>query len=331
MASKRAFTQAFFSPVRTWLSRCAPPYERLDVPGLSLQASMLGAGRCRQDSPAPQYRVGVGFGQRSATGRSPDPLRSTRGGFMDTVCAIPGAALAVDRSHVPDPALDIKPADGTTESTAVLAGGCFWCTEGVFTALAGVLEVTSGYSGGTAATANYDAVCSGTTDHAEAIRIRFDPRKISFGQLLKVFFAVAHDPTQVDRQGNDAAASTARPYSLPTTRSAKSPRRTSVSSMTQRCSPRRSRPKSCPRCVLRCRALSPELCGAASGAVVHCVCRAAEGRETARAVRRTAEGRVARHLSRTRHVRASGRGINSPLSRLRERAGVRSSRLKRLR
>ena len=122
---------------------------------------------------------------------------------MDTVCAIPGAALAVDRSHVPDPALDIKPADGTTESTAVLAGGCFWCTEGVFTALAGVLEVTSGYSGGTSATANYDAVCSGTTDHAEAIRIRFDPRKISFGQLLKVFFAVAHDPTQVDRQGND--------------------------------------------------------------------------------------------------------------------------------
>ena len=122
---------------------------------------------------------------------------------MDTVCAIPGAALAVDRSHVPDPALDIKPGDGITESTAVLAGGCFWCTEGVFKALAGVLDVTSGYSGGSAETANYDAICSGTTDHAEAIRIRFDPTKISYGQLLKVFFAVAHDPTQVDRQGND--------------------------------------------------------------------------------------------------------------------------------
>ena len=122
---------------------------------------------------------------------------------MDTVCAIPGAALAVDRSHVPDPTLDIKPGDGVTESTAVLAGGCFWCTEGVFKALAGVLEVTSGYSGGSAETANYDAICSGTTDHAEAIRIRFDPTKISYGQLLKVFFAVAHDPTQVDRQGND--------------------------------------------------------------------------------------------------------------------------------
>ncbi|HVT31163.1 MAG TPA: peptide-methionine (S)-S-oxide reductase MsrA [Rhodanobacteraceae bacterium] len=122
---------------------------------------------------------------------------------MDTVCAIPGAALAVDASHVPDPALDIRPAEGATESVAVLAGGCFWCTEGVFRQLDGVIEVTSGYSGGTAASANYDAVCSGTTDHAEAVRIRFDPRKISYGQLLKVFFAVAHDPTQVDRQGND--------------------------------------------------------------------------------------------------------------------------------
>jgi peptide-methionine (S)-S-oxide reductase len=122
---------------------------------------------------------------------------------MDTVCAIPGAALAVDRSHVPDPRLDIRPGEATTESTAVLAGGCFWCTEAVFQKLDGVLEVTSGYSGGSASTADYEAVCSGTTDHAEAIRIRFDPRRISYGQLLKVFFAVAHDPTQVNRQGND--------------------------------------------------------------------------------------------------------------------------------
>jgi peptide-methionine (S)-S-oxide reductase len=122
---------------------------------------------------------------------------------MDTVCAIPGAALAVDASHVPDPALDIRPPEGATESVAVLAGGCFWCTEGVFRQLDGVIDVTSGYSGGTAASANYDAVCSGATDHAEAIRIRFDPSKISYGRLLKVFFAVAHDPTQVNRQGND--------------------------------------------------------------------------------------------------------------------------------
>jgi peptide-methionine (S)-S-oxide reductase len=122
---------------------------------------------------------------------------------MDTVCAIPGAALAVDSSHVPDPALDIRPGDDAAESVAVLAGGCFWCTEAVFRELAGVLEVTSGYSGGNAGDAEYDAVCSGTTEHAEAIRIRFDPRRISYGALLKVFFAVAHDPTQVNRQGND--------------------------------------------------------------------------------------------------------------------------------
>jgi peptide-methionine (S)-S-oxide reductase len=90
-----------------------------------------------------------------------------------------------------------------TEQTAVLAGGCFWCVESVFKELDGVLEVTSGYAGGTAETADYDTVCSGTTNHAEAVRVRFDPARTSFGQLLKVFFSVAHDPTQLNRQGND--------------------------------------------------------------------------------------------------------------------------------
>jgi peptide-methionine (S)-S-oxide reductase len=102
----------------------------------------------------------------------------------------------------PDPVRDID-ASSATEQVAVLAGGCFWCTEAVFKELDGVLEVTSGYSGGTAATADYNAVCSGTTAHAEAIWIRFDARRLSFGQLLKVFFSVAHDPTQFNRQGND--------------------------------------------------------------------------------------------------------------------------------
>jgi peptide-methionine (S)-S-oxide reductase len=102
----------------------------------------------------------------------------------------------------PDPLRDID-ASSAPEQVAVLAGGCFWCTEAVFKELDGVLEVTSGYSGGTAATADYNAVCSGTTAHAEAIWIRFDARRISFGQLLKVFFSVAHDPTQFNRQGND--------------------------------------------------------------------------------------------------------------------------------
>jgi peptide-methionine (S)-S-oxide reductase len=122
---------------------------------------------------------------------------------MNEVCAIPGASLAVDRSQFPDPVFD-PPADPAVQrETAVLAGGCFWCVEAVFRELEGVLEVTSGYSGGTAASANYDRVCSGTTAHAEVVSIEFDPQRISFGRLLKVFFAVAHDPTQVDRQGND--------------------------------------------------------------------------------------------------------------------------------
>ncbi|MDF1629534.1 MAG: peptide-methionine (S)-S-oxide reductase MsrA [Alcanivoracaceae bacterium] len=91
----------------------------------------------------------------------------------------------------------------TGEQSLVLGGGCFWCTEAVYLALDGVLSVTSGYAGGSADTANYDAVCSGLTDHAEVIDIRYDAARISLGQLLKVFFCVAHDPTQLDRQGND--------------------------------------------------------------------------------------------------------------------------------
>ena len=104
-------------------------------------------------------------------------------------------------SAVPDPADDLPAADDRGE--AVLAGGCFWCTEAVYRQLAGVLDVVPGYAGGDAATANYEAVCSGRTAHAEAIRIRYDPARLSYGQLLKVFMAVAHDPTQRNRQGND--------------------------------------------------------------------------------------------------------------------------------
>jgi len=116
-------------------------------------------------------------------------------------CDIPGLGLRVAPDQVPDPTNDIAPADDRGE--AVLAGGCFWCTEAVFRRLDGVREVQPGYAGGAADVANYKAVCSGSTGHAEVIRIVYDPAKISYGQLLKVFFAVAHDPTQVDRQGND--------------------------------------------------------------------------------------------------------------------------------
>ncbi len=88
-------------------------------------------------------------------------------------------------------------------ATAVLAGGCFWCVEAVYRPLAGVCAVESGYTGGSADTAHYRAVCSGTTGHAEAVRILYDPQRLRYETLLDVFFTVAHDPTQKDRQGND--------------------------------------------------------------------------------------------------------------------------------
>jgi peptide-methionine (S)-S-oxide reductase len=116
-------------------------------------------------------------------------------------CDLPGLGLRVAPDQVPDPALDVKA--GEDRGEAVLAGGCFWCTEAVFRRLAGVRDVQPGYAGGAADAANYKAVCSGRTGHAEVIRIEYDPATVSYGQLLKVFFAVAHDPTQKDRQGND--------------------------------------------------------------------------------------------------------------------------------
>jgi peptide-methionine (S)-S-oxide reductase len=88
------------------------------------------------------------------------------------------------------------------EQVAVLAGGCFWCTEAVFLDVIGVKSVESGYTGGSAANPTYKQVCGGDTGHAEAIRITFDPDQISYGELLDIFFAV-HDPTQLNRQGND--------------------------------------------------------------------------------------------------------------------------------
>jgi peptide-methionine (S)-S-oxide reductase len=107
-------------------------------------------------------------------------------------------------SSFPDPKVDIPPSrEPGTEATAVLAGGCFWCVEAVYLQLEGVVKVVSGYAGGTADTANYEAVCRGTTNHAEAVLIKYDPSRITYGQILKVFFWIAHDPTELNRQGND--------------------------------------------------------------------------------------------------------------------------------
>lgn len=103
----------------------------------------------------------------------------------------------------PDPAKDIERSSRPGEATAVLAGGCFWCVEAVYLQLEGVKKVVSGYAGGTADTANYRTVCSGATNHAEVVQVTYDPSQITFGQILKVFFWIAHDPTQLNQQGND--------------------------------------------------------------------------------------------------------------------------------
>jgi peptide-methionine (S)-S-oxide reductase len=112
--------------------------------------------------------------------------------------------LKVSPKQFPNPLLDIPAAEAAgNEARAVLAAGCFWCVEAVFQELDGVQAVISGYAGGTASTADYRTVCGGATDHAEVVEVRYDPARISYGQLLKVFFSVAHDPTQLNRQGND--------------------------------------------------------------------------------------------------------------------------------
>jgi peptide-methionine (S)-S-oxide reductase len=107
---------------------------------------------------------------------------------------------------VPNPALDAPIATTKGEQTAVLAGGCFWGIQAVFQHVKGVINATSGYSGGAANTAEYERVSTGESGHAESVKITYDPSQITYGQLLRVFFSVAHDPTQLNRQGPDSGS-----------------------------------------------------------------------------------------------------------------------------
>ncbi len=122
-----------------------------------------------------------------------------------TLCATVAcnATTTANTIGIPDPVVDAPLANAKGEQTAILAGGCFWGVEAVFEHVKGVTNVTSGYAGGTANTASYETVSEGDTGHAESVRITYDPSQITYGQLLKLFFAVAHDPTQLNRQGPD--------------------------------------------------------------------------------------------------------------------------------
>jgi len=122
--------------------------------------------------------------------------------FLAALISAMTVACTVAASRFPDPVVDPRPAQSGMQ-TAVLAGGCFWGVEAVFERLAGVTDVVSGFAGGSKGTAHYEIVSTGTTGHAESVQITYDPARISYGQLLKVFFAVAHDPTELNRQGPD--------------------------------------------------------------------------------------------------------------------------------
>jgi peptide-methionine (S)-S-oxide reductase len=115
--------------------------------------------------------------------------------------AVMPSRAAEDAVKIPPPAADAQASDGI--QTAVLSGGCFWGVQGVFQHTAGVTSAVSGYAGGSQMTATYEQVSSGTTGHAESVQIKFDPKKISYGKILQIFFSVVHDPTQLNRQGPD--------------------------------------------------------------------------------------------------------------------------------
>jgi peptide-methionine (S)-S-oxide reductase len=126
---------------------------------------------------------------------------------LATFAALLGLSACTARASnapLPDPSYDEPKAAAHGTETAVLAGGCFWGMQSVFEHVRGVRQVWAGYSGGDASTAHYDDVSDGGTGHAESVKIAFDPAVISYGQLLKIYFAVAHDPTTLNRQGPDA-------------------------------------------------------------------------------------------------------------------------------
>jgi peptide-methionine (S)-S-oxide reductase len=114
---------------------------------------------------------------------------------------------AASNTPIPAATSDVPLATTSSRETAVFAGGCFWGTQAVFERVKGVVETTAGYSGGKASTAHYSDVTTETTGHAESVRVVYDPSKLTYGQLLRIFFSVAHDPTQLNRQGNDVGTS----------------------------------------------------------------------------------------------------------------------------
>lgn len=168
---------------------------RLLLSGLVTMTFLLGMAACgsnaASDDAAANRTQHVGLTQKNSdsTGQAATTTSHSKEHDVDVFGSFPQPVIDLDQK-------------GVTKAEVVFAGGCFWCTEAVFEQLKGVSDVVSGYAGGKAETANYNAVGSGNTGHAEVIRITYNPSQLSYGQLLRVFFAT-HDPTQLNRQGND--------------------------------------------------------------------------------------------------------------------------------
>jgi peptide-methionine (S)-S-oxide reductase len=126
--------------------------------------------------------------------------------LLAVVVVVTRGRIAAASVNVPDPVVDDVLTDGKGRSTIVLAGGCFWGVEEIYQHVKGVTDVVSGYAGGSARTATYESVSTGTSGHAESVKVTYDPATITLGQILKVFFSVAHDPTQLNRQGPDVGS-----------------------------------------------------------------------------------------------------------------------------
>jgi len=124
-----------------------------------------------------------------------------------TILIVACNANAAPKAPIPPAQVDVSLASTSGKQTAVFAGGCFWGTQAVFERVKGVIKTTAGYAGGSARTATYDQVTTETTGHAESVEVVYDPSKITYGQLLRIFFSVAHDPTQLNRQGPDVGTS----------------------------------------------------------------------------------------------------------------------------
>jgi peptide-methionine (S)-S-oxide reductase len=127
--------------------------------------------------------------------------------FAMMFALLAGVIHAGPRGSFPSPTVDAQPAAASGKQTAVFAGGCFWGVQSVFERVKGVVATTAGYSGGSATTATYDQVSSEKTGHAESVKVVFDPSRVTYGQLLRVFFSVVHDPTELNRQGPDVGTS----------------------------------------------------------------------------------------------------------------------------